>query len=148
MSTPSPSGAASAADLATHCEPCAAAGRQDQQWLQAARYARWLAWASLAWVVIMPVLGIVKRRLGRRLQSGATAAEGTQNLMCAAQAAAILVGLAVVAIWPGGWPADPFIALGIAAWSGWEGGRSWRGTGCCSVTPSGTTATMTPAGLS
>lgn len=82
-------------------------------------------------VVIMPVLGTVKRRLGQRLGSGATAGEGTQNLMCAAQAAAVLAGLVVVAAWPGGWPADPVIALGIAAWSVWEGTRSWRGADCC-----------------
>jgi divalent metal cation (Fe/Co/Zn/Cd) transporter len=82
-------------------------------------------------VVIMPALGITKRRLGRRLQSGATAGEGTQNLMCAAQAAGVLLALAVVVIWPGGWPVDPLIALGIAAWSVWEGTESWRGTDCC-----------------
>ena len=78
-------------------------------------------------VVIMPVLGIVKRRLGERLDSAATAGEGTQNLMCAAQAAAVLIGLVVVALWPGGWPVDPLIALGIAGWSVWEGIESWRG---------------------
>jgi divalent metal cation (Fe/Co/Zn/Cd) transporter len=82
-------------------------------------------------VVVMPVLGMVKRRLGQRLGSGATAGEGTQNLMCAAQAAAVLAGLVVVAAWPGGWPVDPVIALGIAAWSVWEGRQSWRGTDCC-----------------
>ena len=79
----------------------------------------------------MPVLGIAKHRLGERLGSGATAGEGTQNLMCAAQAAAVLLALAVVAIWPGGWPIDPIIALGIAGWSVWEGSRSWRGADCC-----------------
>jgi hypothetical protein len=42
-------------------------------------------------LIIMPVLGITKQRLGRRLGSGATAGEGIQNLMCAAQAAAVLV---------------------------------------------------------
>lgn len=82
-------------------------------------------------VIIMPVLGIAKRRLGWRLDSGATAGEGIQNLMCAAQAAAVLVGLAVVAIWPGGWRIDPVIALGIAAWSAWQGRRSWQGADCC-----------------
>ena len=82
-------------------------------------------------VVIMPVLGIVKRHLGERLQSGATTGEGTQNLMCAAQAAAVLIGLVVIAVWPGGWPIDPIIALGIAAWSIWEGAESWRGADCC-----------------
>ena len=82
-------------------------------------------------VVIMPVLGMAKLCLGGRLQSGATASEGTQNLMCATQAAGVLLALAVVAIWPGGWPVDPIIALGIAAWSAWEGNRSWRGADCC-----------------
>lgn len=66
-------------------------------------------------VVIMPALGITKQRLGRRLNSGATAGEGIQNLMCAAQAAAVLLGLTVVAVWPAGWTVDPVIALGIAA---------------------------------
>jgi divalent metal cation (Fe/Co/Zn/Cd) transporter len=82
-------------------------------------------------VVIMPVLGIVKRRLGQRLHSAATSGEGTQNLMCAAQAAAVLIGLAVVAAWPASWPVDPVIALGIAAWSTREGAQSWRGEDCC-----------------
>ena len=86
---------------------------------------------TAASVIIMPVLGIAKHWLGERLGSGATAGEGTQNLMCAAQAAAVLLALAVVAIWPGGWPIDPIIALGIAGWSVWEGNRSWRGADCC-----------------
>jgi len=30
----------------------------------------------------------------------------------------------------GGRPIDPIIALGIAAWSVWEGHRSWRGADC------------------
>ena len=67
------------------------------------------------------LLGITKR-FGQRLHSRATAREGTQNLICAAQAAIVLVGLIVIGIWPGGWPADPVVALGIAAWSAWEGG--------------------------
>jgi divalent metal cation (Fe/Co/Zn/Cd) transporter len=82
-------------------------------------------------VVIMPALGLAKRRLGARLGSGATAGEGTQNLMCAAQAAAVLLALVVVAVRPGLWRVDPVIALGIAVWSAWEGSRSWRGAECC-----------------
>ena len=82
-------------------------------------------------LVIMPVLGMAKLRLGAQLGSGATAGEGTQNLMCAAQAAGVLLALVVVAVWPGGWPIDPIIALAIAAWSVWEGHRSWRGADCC-----------------
>jgi divalent metal cation (Fe/Co/Zn/Cd) transporter len=86
---------------------------------------------TAASIMVMPALGVAKRRLGRRLGSGATAGEGTQNLMCAAQGAAVLAGLAVTAAWPQAWPADPVIALGIAAWSAWEGARAWRGAGCC-----------------
>jgi len=87
---------------------------------------------TAASIAVMPALGLAKHRLGRRLVSGATAGEGTQNLMCAVQAAAVLAGLAVIAAWPGAWPADPVIALGVAAWSAWEGWRSWKGAaGCC-----------------
>jgi divalent metal cation (Fe/Co/Zn/Cd) transporter len=82
-------------------------------------------------VVVMPLLGRAKHRLGARLESPATAGEGTQNLICAAQAAAVLTGLVIVAGWAGGWAVDPVIALGIAAWSAWEGTRSWLGADCC-----------------
>jgi len=54
-----------------------------------------------------------------------------QNLMCAAQAGAVLTGLAVVAVWPGGWPVDPVVGLGIAGWSVGEGIAAWRGRDCC-----------------
>jgi divalent metal cation (Fe/Co/Zn/Cd) transporter len=81
-------------------------------------------------VVLMPVLGYAKRRLGVRLDSAATAGEGTQNYLCAAQAAAVLAGLAVTAIWPGGWWVDPVIGLGVAAIAVREGTESWRGGGC------------------
>jgi divalent metal cation (Fe/Co/Zn/Cd) transporter len=82
-------------------------------------------------VVVMPLLGVAKHRLGARLDSEATAAEGTQNLICAAQAGAVLVGLAVTAAWSRGSWVDPVIALGIAAWSVWEGVAAWRGQECC-----------------
>jgi hypothetical protein len=71
----------------------------------------------------MPVLGMAKRHLGERLGSGATAGEGTQKLMCAAQAAGVLLALAGVAVWPGGWPIDP------SSRSASPGGRPERGTG-------------------
>jgi divalent metal cation (Fe/Co/Zn/Cd) transporter len=82
-------------------------------------------------VVVMPLLGWAKRRLGTRLGSAATAGEGTQNYLCAAQAAAVLAGLAVTAAWPGGWWADPVIGLVIAAATAWEGIKFWRGDDCC-----------------
>ena len=82
-------------------------------------------------LLVMPALGYAKQRLGARLTSRATAGEGVQNYLCAAQAGAVLTGLGVTAAWPGGWWVDPVIGLGIAAWSVWEGIKSWRGEDCC-----------------
>ena len=82
-------------------------------------------------VLVMPVLGCAKQRLGARLDSGATAGEGIQNYLCAAQAGAVLLSLAVTASWAGGWWLDAVIGLVIAAWSVWEGIQAWRGDDCC-----------------
>jgi divalent metal cation (Fe/Co/Zn/Cd) transporter len=70
---------------------------------------------TAASVVGMPVLGYAKHRLGDRLDSEATSGEGTQNLMCAAQAAAVLVALAITAAVPSAWIIDPAVALLVAA---------------------------------
>jgi divalent metal cation (Fe/Co/Zn/Cd) transporter len=224
----SPGRPAGSLPLEASCDCCPAGTGPDQQWQRAARAARWLAWASLAWmctegaiglwqgiaagsialtgwalgsaveglasliviwrftgnrtvsetaehrarrgvaisfwllapwiaagsvrdlavghraaitvpgmaltsvaVLAMPLLGRAKRRLGTRLGSAATAGEGTQNYLCAAQAAAVLTGLALTAAWPGGWWLDPVIGLGIAAISVREGIESWHGDACC-----------------
>ena len=81
-------------------------------------------------VVLMPLLGYAKRQLGTKLDSAATAGEGTQNYLCATQAAAVLVGLAVTAVWPGGWWVDPVIGLAVSAAAVWQGIESWRGERC------------------
>jgi divalent metal cation (Fe/Co/Zn/Cd) transporter len=78
----------------------------------------------------MPLLGYTKHRLGVRLGSAATAGEGMQNYLCAAQAAVVLISLAVTTSWPGGWWLDPVIGLGIAAIAVWQGIQSWRGDDC------------------
>ncbi len=78
----------------------------------------------------MPLLGRTKHRLAVRLGSSATAGEGTQNYVCAAQAAAVLASLAVLALWQGGWWIDPVVALGIAGWSVYEGVEAWEGDSC------------------
>ena len=70
---------------------------------------------TAASLVLMPLLGRAKHALADDLGSAATAGEGTQNYLCGAQAAAVLVGLAVAAIWPSIWWFDPAIGLGIAA---------------------------------
>jgi len=80
-------------------------------------------------VVVMPVLGLAKHRLARRLGSSATAGEGTQNLLCACLGGAVLVGLAANAAvsW---WWLDPLVALAVAGVAVREGTRSWRGETC------------------
>jgi divalent metal cation (Fe/Co/Zn/Cd) transporter len=82
-------------------------------------------------LVAMPLLGRAKHKLAARLGSAATAGEGTQNYLCAAQAAAVLAALAITAAWHGGWWTDPLIGLGIAAFAVREGIGAWRGDDCC-----------------
>lgn len=81
-------------------------------------------------LVGMPALGIAKRRLADQLGSVATRGEGTQNLLCAYLAAAVLVGLLANAFF-GLWWLDPVAAFVIAGVAVKEGRESWRGEGCC-----------------
>jgi divalent metal cation (Fe/Co/Zn/Cd) transporter len=91
----------------------------------------WLGIALVTSSVIgMPFLGIAKRRLADKLGSVATRGEGTQNLLCAYLAAAVLVGLLGNALFGFCW-LDPVAALVVAAVAVKEGRESWRGEGCC-----------------
>ena len=91
----------------------------------------WLGIGLVASSVIgMPFLGVAKRRLADTLGSVATRGEGTQNLLCAYLAAAVLIGLLGNAIF-GLWWLDPVAALVVAAVALKEGRASWRGEGCC-----------------
>jgi divalent metal cation (Fe/Co/Zn/Cd) transporter len=84
---------------------------------------------SIASVVLMPLLGRAKLRVGSALGSAATAGEGTQNLLCAYLAAGVLVGLLGNTLL-GLWWLDPAVGLGIAAVAVKEGRETWRGEGC------------------
>ena len=77
----------------------------------------------------MPVLGMVKHRLGVKLDSAATAGEGTQNMLCAYLAATVLVGLLASTLL-GVWWLDPIAALAVAALAVKERRESWKGAGC------------------
>jgi divalent metal cation (Fe/Co/Zn/Cd) transporter len=91
----------------------------------------WLGIALVTSSVIgMPFLGVAKRRLADKLGSVATRGEGTQNLLCAYLATAVLVGLLGNALF-GLWWLDPAAALVVAAVALKEGRESWRGEGCC-----------------
>jgi divalent metal cation (Fe/Co/Zn/Cd) transporter len=95
----------------------------------------WLGIAlAVASLVGMPLLGVVKKRIGARLGSVATRGEGAQNVLCAYLAGALLVGLLGNALF-GAWWLDPTVALVIAGLAVREGVEAWRGEGCC-VEPS------------
>jgi len=95
----------------------------------------WLGIAlSISSIIVMPLLGRAKLRVGRALGSGATAGEGNQNLLCAYLAAGVLAGL-VLNLAVGVWWADPAIALGIAGIAVNEGRRAWAGEDCCAASP-------------
>lgn len=89
---------------------------------------------TISAIVLMPLLGWVKLRLGRQLDSRATSGEGIQNLMCAVQAATALIALAGAGVglsW-----LDPVAALAIAAIALKEGRDGWRGEDtCCAPMP-------------
>ena len=85
---------------------------------------------TAASLVVMPLLGRAKQRLGERLDSGATTGEGMQNYLCAAQAGAVLLGLGATAAFGWSW-LDPVIGLLLAGWAVYEGIEAWHGEDCC-----------------
>jgi divalent metal cation (Fe/Co/Zn/Cd) transporter len=87
---------------------------------------------SISSILVMPLLGRAKQRVGERLASGATTGEGAQNLLCAYMAAGVLVGLVANAA-VGWWWLDPVIALAIAAIAVREGHETWAGEDCACV---------------
>jgi divalent metal cation (Fe/Co/Zn/Cd) transporter len=70
-----------------------------------------LATASL---IVMPILGLAKRRTARALESRALAADSVQTLVCSYLSAILLGGLLLNG-WLHWWWADPAAALAIAA---------------------------------
>lgn len=91
------------------------------------------SWVGIALVASsaagMPLLGIAKRRLAVTLGSAATRGEGTQNLLCAYLAVAVLAGLLGNTL-AGWWWLDPVVALAVAALAVREGREAWRGETC------------------
>jgi divalent metal cation (Fe/Co/Zn/Cd) transporter len=81
-------------------------------------------------LILMPLLGRAKQRIGSRIGSSATASEGKQNLLCAYLAAALLAGLLGNALF-GAWWLDPVVGLLIAGVAVQEGLEAWRGDACC-----------------
>lgn len=86
---------------------------------------------TISAIVLMPLLGWAKLRLAKQLDSDATAGEGIQNLLCAAQAAVALVAL--IGAGAGLSILDPVAALVISAIAIKECTSLWRGGAddCC-----------------
>jgi divalent metal cation (Fe/Co/Zn/Cd) transporter len=92
---------------------------------------------TISSLLLMPALGMAKQRLGARLGSGATAGEGSQNLLCAYLAAAVLGGLLADTLW-GWWWLDAIAGLVVSGAALREGIGAWRGESCCAVPPATT----------
>lgn len=71
-------------------------------------------------LIVMPWLGFAKKKLGRRIESRALEADGTETLVCAYLSLTLLVGLGANALW-GWWWADPLAALTIVGFLIHEG---------------------------
>jgi divalent metal cation (Fe/Co/Zn/Cd) transporter len=84
---------------------------------------------TLTSAAFMPAFGIAKQRVGARLGSAATRAEGTQNLLCAYLSVAVLAGLLGNTL-IGWWWLDPIAALFIAYVAIREGREAWEGDEC------------------
>jgi len=91
---------------------------------------------AVAAAASMPILARAKWRVATHLGSKATAKEGSQNMLCAYLAIAVLVGLLANAVL-GWWWADPIAAFAISAVALREARDAWRGEpdGCCAPAP-------------
>lgn len=76
-------------------------------------------------LLLMPALGVAKRRTGRRLGSRTLVADAAETLLCASLAAVLLIGLGLNALF-GWWWADPVAAIVIAGWAVREGREAWE----------------------
>jgi divalent metal cation (Fe/Co/Zn/Cd) transporter len=93
----------------------------------------WLGIALAATdVVLMPVLGRAKERVGAGVRSHATISEGRQNILCAYLSLAVLLGLAANVLF-GWWWSDPIVALVVAVVVIQAGARTWHGQACDEV---------------
>ncbi len=81
-------------------------------------------------LIVMPVLALAKRRVGKAMSSATVVADSAQTWLCTSLSAVLLVGLVANATL-GWWWADPVAGLIIAAVAAREGREAWRGENCC-----------------
>lgn len=85
---------------------------------------------AVASVILMPMLTLAKRRVGKTIQSAALVEDGMCNITCAYMAATVLLGAGLTALF-GWWWADSVAALVLVyfiASEGWEAFQNGRGT--------------------
>lgn len=90
---------------------------------------------ALVSLIVMPLLAVAKRRVGRAMNSATMIADSAQTWLCTSLSAVLLGGLLANASL-GWWWADPIAGLIIAAIAFREGSQAWRGQGCCAPTTS------------
>lgn len=80
---------------------------------------------AVASLMAMPLLGVAKRRTGRRLDSPTLVADSAETLLCAYLSVILLAGLVLNATLRWSW-ADPIAAVGIAGLAVREGREAWE----------------------
>ncbi len=87
---------------------------------------------TLAALIAMPILAVLKRREARLHRNAALAADAVQSATCAYLALTTLVGLAINAMFHAPW-VDSFAALVAVPFLLKEGRSAWQGhaCGCC-----------------
>ena len=81
-------------------------------------------------LLVMPLLGWRKRRVGAALPSPLVTADAAETILCATLAATTLAGLVLFAAF-GWWWADPAAALAVAWFAVREGREAWHGELAC-----------------
>jgi len=81
---------------------------------------------AIAALLLMPALGISKRRTALQLHNEALQADAAETLFCAWLAAVLLVGLLLNAAL-GWWLGDPIAGVVIGLFAVREGWETWRG---------------------
>lgn len=77
-------------------------------------------------LIVMPILGLAKKRLAERMGSQVLRADAAETFLCSWLSLILLAGLLLnTAV--GWWWADPVAALGIAALAIREGKEAWEG---------------------
>lgn len=96
-------------------------------------------------LVVMPVLAMAKRQVGRQMGAATVVADSAQTWLCTSLSAVLLVGLGANAAldW---WWADPIAGLVIAVVALREGVEAWRGENCCDTGLPDTTCSSTGHG--